>query len=87
MLFCPENQLVSVGANSLGEIPEGQGHGVQETPVSRLRRPSFFLLEGLTEMGRDELVCCVDEYSKEVDGVVKWKHSALRKSPLPRTVH
>jgi len=86
LLSCPENQLVSVGANSLGEIPEGQGHGVQETPLSRLRRPSFFLLEDRTEMGRDELVFNVDEYSKEMDGVVKWKQSALRKGPLPWTV-
>ena len=78
--------MVSVGANSLGEIPEGQGHGVQETPVSRLRRPSCFLLEGRTEMERDELVFSVDEYSKEMDGIVKWKQSALRIGPLPRTV-
>jgi hypothetical protein len=74
--------LVSVGANSLGEIPEGQGHGVQETPVSRLRRPSSFLLEGRTEMERDELVFNVDEYSKEMDGIVKWKQLPLRKGPL-----
>jgi len=78
--------LVSVGANSLGEIPEGQGHGVQETPVSRMRRPSCFLLEDRTEMERDELVFSVDEYSKEMDGIVKWKQSAFRKGPLPRTV-
>jgi hypothetical protein len=78
--------LVSVGANSLGEIPEGQGHGVQETPVSRLRRPSFFLLEGHTEMERDERVFSVDEYSKEMDGIVKWKQLALHKGSLPRTV-
>jgi hypothetical protein len=62
--------LVSVGANSLCEIPEGQGHGVQETPVSRLRRPSSFLLEGRTEMERDELVFNVDEYSKEWMGLL-----------------
>ncbi len=78
--------MVSVGANSLGEIPEGQGHGVQETPVSRLRRPSFFLLEGRTEMERYELVFNVDEFSKEMDGIVKWKQSPLRKGPLSRTV-
>jgi hypothetical protein len=78
--------LVSVGANSLGEIPEGQGHGVQETPVSRLRRPSFFLLEGHAEMERDERVFSVDEYSKEMDGIVNWKQSALHKGLLPRTV-
>jgi hypothetical protein len=74
--------LVSVGANSLCEIPEGQGHGVQETPVSRVRRPSSFLLEGRTEVERDELVFNFDEYSKEMDGIVKWKQSALRKGPL-----
>jgi len=78
--------LVSVGANSLGEIPEGQGHGVQETPISRLRLPSCFLLEDRTEMERDELVFSVDGYSKEMDGIGKWKQSALRKSSLPRTV-
>lgn len=78
--------MVSVGANSLGEIPEGQGHGVQETPVSRLRRPSSFLLEGRAEMERDESVFNVDGYSKEMDGIARWKQSALREGPRPRAV-
>ncbi len=54
--------------------------------MSRLRRPSSFLLEGRTEMERDELVFNVDEYSKEMDGIVKLKQSLLRKGPLSRTV-
>lgn len=34
------------------------------------------------EMERDELFFDLDEYSKEMDGIVKWKQSALRKGPL-----
>lgn len=44
------------------------------------------MLGGHTEMDRDERVFSVDEYSKEVDGIIKWKQSALHKGPLPRTV-
>jgi len=33
-------------------------------------------------MRRDELVFNVDEYSKEMDGIVKWKQLPLRKGPL-----
>ncbi|CAI8998739.1 hypothetical protein EMIT0P2_90121 [Pseudomonas sp. IT-P2] len=62
--------MVSVGANSLGEIPGGQGHGVQATPVSRLRRPSYFLLEVHTEMERGERAFGVDEYSRGMDEIV-----------------
>lgn len=53
--------------------------------MSRLRRPSSFLLEGQTEMERDELVFDVDEYSKEMDGIVKRKQLALSKGPLFKT--
>jgi len=50
--------------------------------VSRVRRPSSFLLEGRTEVERDELVFDTDEYSKEIDGIVKWKQLPLRKGLL-----
>lgn len=38
--------------------------------MSRLRRPSSFLLVGRTETERDELVFNVDEYSKEWMGLL-----------------
>jgi hypothetical protein len=33
-------------------------------------------------MERGELVFNVDEYSKEMDGIVKWKQLPSRKGPL-----
>ena len=53
--------MVSVGANSLSEIPWGLGHGVQETPEPRIRHPSCFLLGGQAEVLRDENAVNVDE--------------------------
>lgn len=43
--------------------------------MSRMRRPSCFLLEGRTERVRDEWAVCVDEFSNEMSGGGSWRQS------------
>lgn len=50
--------------------------------MSRLRRPSFFLLEGRTEVERDELVFNVDEYSKQWMGLLSGGIAIAQRSAI-----